>query len=176
MRLIFIHGPAASGKLTVARELSALTGIRVFHNHLVVDALRAAFDFGSEPFVRLREEFWLSVFADSAKLGRSLIFTFNPERTVRSRFIADTVAAVERHGGTVCFAALTVSGAEQERRIDAASRHEFGKLTSLEHLKALRADGAFDFPPLPDQGLTIDTETTPPGAAARRISAHFGLA
>lgn len=30
---------AASGKLTIARELEKLTGLGVFHNHLVVDAL-----------------------------------------------------------------------------------------------------------------------------------------
>lgn len=95
---------------------------------------------------------------------------------MRPRFIADAIAAVERHGGTVCFAALTLSDAEQERRIDAASRQEFGKLTSLALLRELRANGAFDFPALPDQGLTIDTETTPPEAAAARIAAHFGLA
>jgi cytidylate kinase len=38
MRLIFLHGPAASGKLTVARAIAARTGLPVFHNHLAVDA------------------------------------------------------------------------------------------------------------------------------------------
>lgn len=47
MRLVFIHGPAASGKLTVAKELAALTGYPLFHNHLIVDALLAVFPFGS---------------------------------------------------------------------------------------------------------------------------------
>jgi cytidylate kinase len=176
MRLIFVHGPAASGKLTVARALSARTGIGLFHNHLVVDALLAAFDFGSEPFMRLREEFWLAVFSESAKAGRSLIFTFAPERSVRPRFIADTIAAVEAHGGAVSFVALTVSEAEQARRLDAASRREFAKLKSPELLRQLQASGAFDFPPLPGPDLTIDTGTTPPEAAASRIAAHFGLA
>lgn len=44
MELIFIHGPAAVGKLTVARELSRQSGVAVFHNHLVVDALLAVFE------------------------------------------------------------------------------------------------------------------------------------
>ncbi|HTQ12749.1 MAG TPA: hypothetical protein VMH86_02655 [Rhizomicrobium sp.] len=176
MRLIFLHGPAASGKLTVARELARLTGYRLFHNHLIVDALTAAFDFGSQPFAELREEFWLRVFAESARAGRSLIFTFAPERTVRPRFIPDAVAAVGRHGGQVCFAALTVSDAEQERRVGEASRRAHGKLASATLLRELRAQGAFAFPPLPDDGLTIDTGTTAPVQAAARIAAHFGLA
>ena len=61
MRLVFLHGAAAAGKLTTARELERLVGYPVFHNHLIVDALTAVFPFGTEPFVRLREEFWLKV-------------------------------------------------------------------------------------------------------------------
>jgi len=41
MKLVFIYGPPASGKLTVARELATLTGYRLFHNHLIVDAVAA---------------------------------------------------------------------------------------------------------------------------------------
>ena len=40
MKLVFIYGGAASGKLTVARELVNLTGLALFHNHLIVDAVR----------------------------------------------------------------------------------------------------------------------------------------
>ena len=43
MRLTFLYGTAAAGKLTVARRLSALTGDALFHNHLVVDAVAAVF-------------------------------------------------------------------------------------------------------------------------------------
>ena len=55
MRLIFIYGPVASGKLTIARLVSERTGLPLFHNHLVVDAVAAVFPFGSEAFVILRE-------------------------------------------------------------------------------------------------------------------------
>ncbi len=87
MDLVFIHGPAASGKLTVARELSRLTGLRLFHNHLTVDAVTAVFDFGTEPFILLREQIWLSIFREAAQRNASLIFTFTPERSVRASFI-----------------------------------------------------------------------------------------
>jgi shikimate kinase len=55
MKLVFLHGPAASGKLTIGRELAALTGLPLFHNHLVVDAVASVFPFGSQRFVKLRE-------------------------------------------------------------------------------------------------------------------------
>ena len=41
MRLVFIHGPAARGKLTVAKELARLIDFRLFHNHLTVDFVAA---------------------------------------------------------------------------------------------------------------------------------------
>jgi hypothetical protein len=87
VNLVFLHGPAASGKLTVGRELSRLPGYRLVNKHLVVEAIAAVFVFGSEPFVRLREGTWLSVFSEAARQGVSLIFTFAPEKTVRESFV-----------------------------------------------------------------------------------------
>jgi cytidylate kinase len=55
VELLFIYGPAAAGKLTIAREVAKLTNFRLFHNHLTVDAVMAVFDFGSESFIELRE-------------------------------------------------------------------------------------------------------------------------
>src|ERR1051325_8251746 len=99
MKLIFIHGAPAVGKLTVATELARLTGFRLFHNHLTVDLVSAIFDFGSEPFVELREEIWLAVFHEAARRDVSLIFTFAPERTVRDRFIQEAIQRIESAGG-----------------------------------------------------------------------------
>ncbi|MGB9242841.1 MAG: hypothetical protein WCC03_05765 [Candidatus Acidiferrales bacterium] len=106
MRIIFIYGQPASGKLTIARELADRTGIALFHNHLVVDALEAVFPFGSEAFVRLREQFWLAVFADAAQADRSLIFTFAPEPTVARDFAERVRTLVQSAGGEVMFVAL----------------------------------------------------------------------
>ena len=62
MRLIFIYGMPAPGKLTVAQELAKLIGYKLFHNHLVVDLLLLTNEFGSATFVRLREKIWLGFF------------------------------------------------------------------------------------------------------------------
>jgi hypothetical protein len=174
MRLIFIYGQAAAGKLTVARELSRLTGLPVFHNHLVVDAVGAVFPFGSEPFVRLRERFWLDVFREAAAGGRSLIFTFAPEPTVEADFPRRVQGLVADGGGEVVFVRLDMPAHEQERRIDAASRAEFGKLRSLDLLRELRPafDAALDG--MPEPRLTIDTGRTSAAETAARIAGAIG--
>ncbi|HTW98312.1 MAG TPA: hypothetical protein VMD59_06010 [Acidimicrobiales bacterium] len=174
MDLVFLHGPAASGKLTVARELSALTGLPVFHNHLVVDALLEVFVFGSPEFIHLREQLWLETFEAAASSGRSLIFTFAPEPTVPAGFTDRVVARVSAHGGRVRFAALRISPAEQERRIENPDRKRFAKLASLETLRRIRAAGD---PPaeIPPADLTIDTESVRPSDAAHLLCDAFGL-
>jgi hypothetical protein len=175
MDLIFLHGPAAAGKLTVARELAHMTGLRLFHNHLTVDALTAVFDFGTESFILLREQIWLTIFREAAKRKVSLIFTFTPERTVGPSFIQRTIDAVESAGGRVLFVALVCPVEELERRITSASRAAFGKLRSLELFQELNQTGVFAYPKLPDSGLSIDTSQMSPREAAGKICAFFSL-
>jgi hypothetical protein len=175
VKLIFIHGPAAYGKLTVGRALSALTGIELFHNHLVVDALLEKFRFGDPQFVALRESMWMAVFESAVRQGKSLIFTFQPEPTVAPGFPGRVVDLVAGAGGKVCFIRLQVSITEQERRIDQASRREFRKLTSLTLLRQLRASFDACDAAMPAADLVIDTEAADPATAARRIATVFAL-
>lgn len=173
MNLIFLHGVAAAGKLTTARALGVRLGYPVFHNHLTVNLLTTIFPFGSEPFVRLREQIWLSVISEAAKSGRSLIFTFAPESTVPLGFPDRLRAAVEDNGGRVCSVQLTVSEQVQEARIGNASRIAAGKLSDLETLRAGRRDHApVEQPPAE---LTIDTESSDPEASAETIIRTFAL-
>ena len=173
MKLIFLHGAPAVGKLTVARELATLTDARLFHNHLTVDLVSSLFPFGSEPFIQLREQIWLAAFAEAARNNLSLIFTFNPERTVRERFIQDTIDVVETAGGRVVFVELTCAEDELERRLEDASRSEFGKLVSVDQYRSLQDAGAFHFPKLPP-GLTLDTTSRSPAKTAESISEYIG--
>ena len=173
MKLIFLHGAPAVGKLTVARELAALTDARLFHNHLTVDLVSSLFPFGSEPFILLREQIWLAAFAEAARNDVSLIFTFNPERTVRERFIQDAIDVVEAAGGRVIFVELTCAEAELERRIEHASRKEFGKLASVEQYRSLKAAGAFQFPKLPKE-ISVDTTSSAATKTAESICEYIG--
>lgn len=168
MKLIFLYGPPAVGKLTVAQELARITGYKVFHNHLTVDLVTSLFPFGSEPFVKLREEIWLAVLAEAAEQDLSLIFTFNPERSVRSQFVQNAIDTIESKGGQLVFIELTCDAAELERRLEQPSRKQFGKLASVEQYRSLQEAGAFEFDRLP-KDLSLDT-SPPPVETARLIS------
>lgn len=176
MRLIFLYGMPATGKLTVAHELKALTDFPVFHNHLAVDLLLSTFEFGSEPFVSLREQIWLSVFDRAAHAGLpGLIFTFAPESSVRESFAAETVRTVEAAGGAVDFAELSCPVEEIRMRIAHPSRHHFGKLTSVALFDQLLAEGVFGQPAMPTPRISVDTSVVTPARAALQIARALEL-
>jgi chloramphenicol 3-O-phosphotransferase len=176
MKLIFLYGMPASGKLTVARELASVTGYKVFHNHLAVDLLLSVFEFGSRPFVELREEIWLSVFREACRNGLpGLIFTFAPEATVTPEFVANAQRVVADGGGEVEFVELVCPMEELKRRMDSASRRSHQKLTSVELFEQLHRDGSFDALAMPTPRLTIDTSVFAPGDAAREIALRLEL-
>ena len=177
MKLIFLHGLPGVGKLTVARALAELTGFGVFHNHLTVDLVGAVFEFGSPPFVELREMIWLAVFsrAAAAKLG-GLIFTFAFDRTVGGGFIESTREVIESSGGEVLFVELRCSPEELERRIEQPSRQGSGKLNSAARFRELSEAGAFVNPGIPAARLVVDTTDISAPDAARLIVSKLGLA
>jgi hypothetical protein len=176
MRLIFLYGLPATGKLTVARELAALTGYKLFHNHLVVDLLLSVFEFGSELFVTLREQIWLSVLESAFESGLpGVIFTFAPEKTVRAEFIPQLVASITVRGCVVEFVELTCPLDELKRRMVNPSRLEYGKLASVELFEQLLSSGVFDALQMPQSAISIDTSVYPPPEAAAMIARGLKL-
>src|SRR6266404_5698432 len=176
MKLIFMSGQPGVGKLTVAKELTALTGYKLFHNHLVVDLLLSVFPFGSPQFVDLRESIWLSVFEQACRARLpGLIFTFNAENTVRQSFIAKAQDVVAANGGTIFFVELTCDERELQQRMDTPSRRQHTKLTSWAKYQELKAVGAFSAPKLPKSSVTVDTGKVDPKSAALQIVKDCGL-
>ncbi len=171
MKLLLIYGKPAVGKLTVARAVAALTGGRLFHNHLAVNLALSVFEFGSPGFVEVREKVWMSVFrralADRVPL---LIFTFNPEDSVPQRFIDGLFSEVAAAGGEVIPVELTASEDVIEARIESASRRLEGKLIDLKTYRELRARGAFKSPVIPSPRLSLDTGKLIPAESANRIA------
>ena len=176
MKLIFLHGLPGVGKLTVARELANLTHFKLFHNHLVVDLVESVFDFGSQPFVELREKIWLAVFGEAAQANLSgLIFTFAYDRTVRSSFVKRTLELIESSGSEIFFVELRCSTAELERRIEHPSRQRFGKLSTVGRFRELKEAGAFVDPGIPTERLEVDTTRVSAADAANLIARRLGL-
>ena len=176
MQLVFIHGMPGVGKLTVARELATLTGFKLFHNHLTVDLVESLFEFGSKPFVELREEIWLATFSKAAEAKLAgLIFTFAFDRTVRQTFIEAVREIIETNDGEAVFVELRCSAEELQRRISDPTRRSFGKLNSVELFRELNAGGAFVDPGIPAERLVLDTTNVSAAQGAALIASRLGF-
>lgn len=166
-RLLFLHGPPAAGKYSIARRVADQLGWPLFHNHLVVDAVHAVFPFGSPAFVRLREAFWLEVLGAAAAEGRSLVFTFQPEPTVSPGFPLAAAALF----GRCDFVQLQLGLDEQLARIANGDRARFGKMRDPDLLRRLHPEFAAAEAAMPASALCIDTAVTSAEAAAAEIIA-----
>jgi hypothetical protein len=176
VHLIFVYGPPAAGKYTVSRRVAELTGLPLFHNHLVVDAVAAVFPFGSENFMRLREQFWMDMFEAVAAEGKSLIFTFQPENSVDPAFPAHVQKVVAGAGGQVTFVHLHLSREGQLERIANEDRAKFGKLRDIDILKANLDQFEASTKAMPPADLTIETEQMSAYEAAELIVKTVNLA
>lgn len=74
MKLVIIIGNGAVGKMTVGQELSKITGLRLFHNHMSIEPIIDIFGEYNGDIVRKFRELVFTEFVKTDKYG--LIFTY----------------------------------------------------------------------------------------------------
>ena len=74
MKLVFIFGSGAVGKMTVGQELMKQTGLRLFHNHMTIEPVIALFGTYNGKVVSEMREIIFREFAASGLPG--MIFTY----------------------------------------------------------------------------------------------------
>ena len=66
-RLLIIYGLEAIGKLTIAKEVAALTVLKLFHNHISIEVGRVLFEYGDQEYNDLIWKVRLAVFEAAGK-------------------------------------------------------------------------------------------------------------
>jgi len=136
MNLILLYGPPASGKYTVAKALSEITGYKLFHNHLTYDTAYALFgdDVYSLAFKECCEKLRLVAIGDAVTHKVNAIFTFVYDHASDHSFIQRLQTVVEGGGGSISFICLRPSIEIIKSRVTEKSRKTFKKVSSLEEL------------------------------------------
>ena len=175
MKLLFLHGAPAVGKLTVAKALCRIMPGRLMHNHAAIDLALTIFEFGAPGFWELVHDVRYSALDAAAKHGVPLLVTTfcYAEPEDRQQF-GQIGAIVQRHGGELLPVFLHCSREEALRRVGNPDRVERRKLTSGEHL--IRDLDRYDLTAVPRSDcLKLDTSINPAEATAQKIVRHFGL-
>lgn len=74
MKLLFMIGSGAVGKMTVGQELMKITDLQLFHNHIAIKPVLEIFGEYNEPIITNLREMIFNEFAKSDNYG--MIFTF----------------------------------------------------------------------------------------------------
>lgn len=140
MKLVFIYGPPASGKLTIAEILSKNTGIPLFHNHLSRDLVKDIYKDALMDHYELVDRIRLDIFDYCSKNNTDLIFTYVYAGKDDDANVKDLVQVVERNGGEVVFVELSASREDLIRRVSNESRKRYKKLSDPTKLASITED------------------------------------
>ena len=175
MKLLFLHGSPATGKLTVAKALLRMVPGRLMDNHAVIDFVRTVFDFGAPGFWELVHSVRYSAMDAAAAHDVSLLVTTfcYAEPDDREQF-GKFEEIVQHRGGELLPVFLHCSREEAVRRVGNPDRVERRKMASGESL--IKYLDSYDFSPVPRPDcLKLDTEVTSAEVTAQNIISHFGL-
>ena len=177
--MILLYGAPAAGKLTVAKELSSLTGYTVFDNHTATDYLPLLFPRDEPKFEEVRTQLGrkirLMLFEAVAANGVNIIATFAPIAEGRHDFIRSIKNVVEGAGGNLLLVQLHPSGEVLEQRVVGESRKGV-KAETVERLHEMMEQYPAMFDTFPDYDhLTIDNSHLSPTETAKRIIEYYHL-
>ncbi len=175
MKLLIIYGPPAAGKLTVANEVARLTGFKVYHNHVSIDAVLPVFGFGTMPFARLVELIRVETVAEAARENVDLIFTFCFAKGLDEEIVARVEQTAKENGAEVLYVLLTCSADELRRRVVSEDRSRFQKANTVEMMERFLTDYDLNSPIPYSDTLVLDNTELPPEAVAAQIVNHFVL-
>ncbi len=183
MKLLFLIGDAAVGKMTVGQELMKITDLRLFHNHMTIEPVIEIFgQFQGTTIQRLREVIFED-FAASDCYG--MIFTMMWAFDMQSDwdYVAHVSNVFKQHNADVYYTELV---APQETRLqrnvtENRLKHKPSKRdieTSNQRLlmddnkhRCVSYDGEITF----ENYIKIDNTNLSPKTVAKRIKEHFLL-
>ena len=183
MKLVFLIGDAAVGKMTVGQELMKQTGLRLFHNHMMIEPVIEIFgSFNGYVTQQLREVIFHE-FAKSENEG--MIFTYLWAFDMQSDwdYVAHVSDIFRQQGAEIYYVELIAPQEVRLQRNETANRlaHKASK-RDLEASRArlLRDDANYRCVSLPgeipfENYLRIDNSEISAETAAKMIREHFAL-
>lgn len=174
MKLIFMYGPPAVGKLTIAEKLSEATNIPVFHNHHSRDIVKDIYGDDLMDHYELVDTIRFDVMEYCAQNDTDLIFTYVYGGPQDDANVKAYKKKIESNGGQVMFVELAADAQDLIDRVNNDSRKKFKKLLDKEVMTELTQDlSIFTIPFVAP--LRINTSHTSPTESVDIIIKKLGL-
>ncbi|MEH2494725.1 hypothetical protein V1294_001204 [Bradyrhizobium sp. AZCC 1678] len=175
MKLLFLHGAPAVGKLTVAKALLRIVPGRLMDNHAAIDLALTIFDFGAPGFWELVHDVRCSAIDAAAEHRVPLLVTTfcyaEPDDRVQ---FGQFEEIVQRRGAKLLPVFLHCSREEALRRVGNPDRVARRKIISGDHLT--RDLDRYDLTAVPRPDcIKLDTGVNPAEVTAKNIVGHFRL-
>lgn len=180
---IVLFGPPAVGKMAVGDDVSDLTGIPLFHNHLSIEPVLRFFPKGGPAFRRIVDAFRESIFTEVAASDLpGLIFTFvwDFSDETDTEYMAEVCGTFDRAGAHVLLVELTADlqtrlqrNRGEKRLREKPSKRDIER--SEERLLANEDKYAMNsVEPLPWKHIIVDTMNLSSMETARKIVSELG--
>lgn len=174
MKLVFIHGAPATGKLTTARALLRAVPGRLFDNHVAIDVAQTVFDFGAPGFWELVHTVRCSVVEAAAKHDiPMLVTTYCYSASDRLQF-EDLAAIMHKCHGEILPVHISCDRKEVLSRLGSSERAQRGKITTEQSLDEFNS--IFVPAPAPRPNcLMLDSGVATADEMAATVVSRFGL-
>lgn len=183
MKLVFLVGDGAVGKMTVRQELMKQTGLRLFHNHMTIEPVLEIFgDFNTNVILQMREIIFRE-FARTDQYGmiHTIMWAFDCQSDWD--YVNHVADIFKEQGADIYCVELVAPLQIRLLRNETPNRlaHKASK-RNLEASKAriIRMDSEHRFESLPgeipfDNYIKIDNANLEPDAVAAMIREKFDL-
>lgn len=185
MKVLFLMGNAAVGKMTVGQELMKITDLRLFHNHMTIEPVIEIFGYYNSNAIRRLREVIFEEFAASKCYG--LIFTYMMAFDMQSDwdYIEYVKDIFRQRNEKVEFYYVELVASKEIRLARNVTENRLKNKASKRDLEASNQrllhddanyrleshDGEIPF----DNYIKIDNSNIEPEIVAQKIKEHFNL-
>ena len=183
MKLVLLFGNGAVGKMTVGQELTKMTDLRLFHNHMTIEPVLEIFGhFHSKAIARMREVIF-EEFAASDSYGLIFTYMWDFDHPSDWDYVEHVADMFEEQGAEIYYVELVAS---QEVRLERNStenrlKHKASKrdleasnqrlMDDDEKYRCVSLEGEIPF----ENYLKIDNSNLSPSTVAQMIKDRFDL-
>ena len=173
MKVIFLYGAPASGKLTIGKKLAEKTGIPLFHNHLTFDLAEVLYEPFTKPFNEYCAKLRLGVFEEAKLVHQDLIFTFFYISPDDNNFVNKVIHIVGE--SNVKFIKIEASSDMLLDRVENKDRAKYSKINSKSVLTRYLKENNWSESIEETDSLIISTDNLTPDEAVQRIIEEYDL-